>query len=347
MQFKQLLFSSFFLIFFIKTQSQTNKIKDFKEFSIENTSIRAIKAVNDSTLWFAGSNGRYGKIIHNKITLDSIKHGAKNLNFRSIAFNGKHIFILSIENPAILYKIDPFKDPTDSPVIVYQENHQNVFYDAMTFFDEQNGIAMGDPTDGCLSVILTNDGGHTWKKLNCENLPKIVEGEAAFAASNSNIAVSKQKAWMVTGGKKSRVFYSHDLGHHWKVAETPVIQGGKMTGIYTVDFYNKNKGIIMGGNWEEKSNTRATKATTEDGGETWQLIANDQMPAYISCVKYVPGSKGKEIIAVSTEGIYFSENGGMSWRKISSKGYFSIAFVNKHTAWLSGSNKIAKIQFNQ
>ena len=325
-------------------QNKENVSVKLEEFNFKNTSIRAIEIVNDSTVWFAGSNGRFGRIINGKIQLDSISYDDKLLNFRSIAFNGKNIFILSIENPAVLYRIDPFDEEIIKPEVVYQESHPNIFYDSMTFFDSKNGIAMGDPVDKCLSVILTKDGGNTWQKLDCNNLPDMVKDEAAFAASNTNLSIYGKNAWMVTGGKKARVFYTNNYGEKWKVAETPITKGGKMTGIYSVDFYDKNYGIIMGGNWEEKSDTQKTKAITTDGGRSWKLIANQQIPGYISCVQYVPYTQGREIIAVSSEGIYFSQNKGNSWKKISDKGFYSIRFIDKETAWLSGNNIIAKMQ---
>ncbi len=336
---------TFFMVIALPAQKKVDfKIK-FKEFEIKNTSIRAIQVINDSTVWFAGSKGKYGRIIKDNVQLDSINFKGKLLNFRSIAFNGKNIFILSIENPAVLFKIDPYKTDLGKPEIVYQEDHPDVFYDSMTFLDEENGIAIGDPTANCFSVILTSDGGNTWSKISCDNIPGSITGEAAFAASNSNIATYGNNVWMVSGGKKARVFYSKNKGKTWKVVETPIIQGGKMTGIYTVDFYDKNNGIIMGGNWEEKSNTNQTKAITSDSGKTWQLVADQQIPGYISSVQYIPKTKGKEVIAVSTEGIYYSADKGNSWEKINSRGFYSIRFINKKSAWLTNNNKLVKINF--
>lgn len=342
MLFRIFYLTCFLLFLFLKTQAQSISIS-FKNFEIKNTSIRAIQVINDSIVCFTGSKGKYGSIINNKISIDSINFESKKLNFRSIAFNGKDLFILSIEDPAVLFKINPYGDKLEKPQIVYRENNTKVFYDAMTFYDSKNGVAMGDPTDSCLSVILTKDGGNTWQKIPCDKLPKIFDGEAAFAASNTNIATIDKKAWLVTGGKKARVFISNNLGEEWMVVDTPIVQGDKMTGIFTVDFYDKNNGIIMGGNWEEKSNGKATKAITKNGGKTWHLIADGTLPGYISSVQYVPKTKGKKIIAVSTEGIYYSKNKGKDWDKISDKSYYAIRFINKNEAWLSGNNIISKI----
>ena len=71
---------------------------------------------------------------------------------------------------------------------------------------------MGDPTEDCLSIILTKDGGSTWNKIPCDKLPKIYEGEAAFAASNTNIKVLEKTADV---GKQIS-FQTTDLGKTWE-----------------------------------------------------------------------------------------------------------------------------------
>ena len=62
---------------------------------------------------------------------------------------------------------------------------------------------MGDPTADCISIIITRDGGQTWNKIPCSQLPKSKEGEAAFAASNTILPSIKitlglrQEEWLV------------------------------------------------------------------------------------------------------------------------------------------------------
>ncbi len=323
--------------------SQQKQI-NFKDFPIPGTSIRAIETTNKGVLWFAGSHGKFGRIFKETIQIDSIKKlNNKYLHFRSIAYNKDHIFILSIESPAILFQIDRINDCFKSK-IVYQENHPKVFYDSMTFLDDRYGIAAGDPTENCLSVILTENGGNSWHKLSCKNLPEISIGEACFAASNTNIDTYKKHIWIVTGGKMARVFHSSNRGKTWKVYNTPIIQGGQMTGIYSVNFYDARNGIIMGGDWNHKKSFNATKAITHDGGKTWKLTSNNQLPGYISCVQYFPGSD-KKILATSTEGIYLSKDNGNSWKRISERGFYTLRFENDHTVWLAGNNLISKLTF--
>lgn len=314
-----------------------------KKFKIDSTSIRAIEIVNDSSIVYAGSKGDLG------ILTSSGKFiGTKNIvtdtiipHFRALSYTKDAVFALNIGNPALLYKYQ-----NTNIEIVYKEENKKVFYDALKFFDELNGIAMGDPTDTCLSILITRDGGNTWGKIKCENLPLIEEGEAAFAASNTNIAIVGKNAWIVTGGKKARVFHTSDMGLTWNVYNTPIVQGENTTGIYSVDFYNEKQGIICGGNYLDKFGNTANKAITKDGGKTWQVVSENLPPKYVSCVQYVPGTAGKEVFAVSTNGIFYSKNYGKLWEKVSDEGFYSIRIYDKNTAWLSGNNVVAKMVIN-
>lgn len=339
---KKLLFFSYLLSVSLTAQ-QEGSISFLSKYKLPGVSIRAIEVTDANTLWFAGSKGRYGRIINEKLEIDSISHQGKFPQFRSIAYNGEFVFLLSIENPALLYKIDP-KKPLGHYDLVYTASDPKIFFDSLAFFDKENGIAMGDPTADCLSVIKTIDAGKTWTKISCKELPKVIDGEAAFAASNSNIAMYKNNVWMVTGGAKARVFKSKDYGETWDVTETPIVQGGKMTGIFTVDFYDDKNGIIMGGDWEDKKNGKASKAISNDGGLTWNLAAPNGLPGYISCVQYFPGETAQKILAVSTEGIYYSKDAGISWQQLEEKGFYSLRFMDNQTAWLSTFEEIAKIK---
>ena len=336
---------SVLIIFILNSSIAQNKdeVTFLAKFKLNNTSVRAIEVINENTLWFAGSGGKYGRIINEELEIDSISHEGKFPQFRSIGYNGTYLFLLSIENPALIYKIDP-SAPLGQYELVYQESHEKVFYDSLTFFDKDKGIAMGDPTDDCLSILLTNDGGNNWTKIPCDRLPQIVEGEAAFAASNTNIATFNNNAWIVTGGSKARVYKTNNFGENWNVVETPIIQGGKMTGIFSTDFYDNNTGIIMGGDWENKKNGKSSKAVTENGGESWTTVADGELPGYISCVQFIPNGKGKRIMAVSTEGMYLSNDMAKTWMKIEEKGYYSLRFINEETAWLSTHEEIVKIK---
>lgn len=316
---------------------------DIQEFKVPKTSIRAIKSVDENKVFFAGSHGKVGFKTSNGVSLDTLNMIFKDSitpHFRSLAFNGDAYFVLSIENPALLYKISDGKS-----TLAYQEHHEKVFYDAMKFFEDNiHGIAVGDPTENCASVLLTADAGKTWTKLSCENLPEFEDGEAFFAASNTNIKTLGSTVWIASGGKKARVLKSDDYGTTWQIYNTPIIQGNGAQGIYSIDFADKNNGIIFGGDYSKPNENKANKAITKDGGKTWTLISDNKNPNYKSCVQYVPKTEGKEIFAVGKTGISFSNDSGKTWNEVSKEGYFAIDFVDKYTAWLSGYEKIGLLK---
>jgi hypothetical protein len=342
-------FFAFFLVLISVVTCDQNS-KKFTSVSIEDEftdslSIRAIAPLDDQRVWFAANNGRVGLIDDKTPKLASIKYEEHLLNFRAIASIPGAVFVLSISDPGVLYKIGFNGDEATNIEEVYLERGEKVFYDSMAFWNEKEGIAIGDPTGECLSVIITRDGGNHWEKLSCDLLPETVEGEAAFAASNSNIAIYGDHVWVATGGKKARVFKSSDKGLSWEVHDTPIIQGKSMTGIYSIDFYDEKTGIVFGGNWDDKSFNEGNKAITKDGGKSWKLVSNGEGPGYRSSVRYVPNSNGRSIVAVGSEGISFSYDAGKTWNELSNKGFYAIEFVNDTVAFASGLNRISKLIF--
>ena len=286
-----------------------------------------------------------GLIDGNIPKLATIKYEDSLLHFRALAITNENVFVLSIANPAVLYKIGFNGNEATNIEEVYVEKGEKVFYDSLAFWNDKEGIAMGDPTQDCLSILITRDGGNSWNKVDCSLLPKTEEGEAGFAASNTNIAIFEDHVWIASGGKRARIFHSADKGKTWKVYNTPILQGKAMTGIYSIRFYNDKIGVIFGGDWESKSFNEGNKAITKDGGKTWKLIANGQGPGYRSSVAFVPNSNGNGIVAVGSPGISYSKDAGDSWKELSKEGLYAIEFVNDSVAFGSGQNRIVKLTF--
>ena len=342
----------FLFIFFLLVSCINETTKDFKSVTInkvfvDSLSIRAIAPVDENSVWFAANLGMVGLIDGDTPKLATIKYQDSLLQFRSIAKTKDAVFVLSIANPGVLYRIGVSGKEASNIEEVYVEEGENVFYDSISFFNDTEGIAMGDPTDNCLSIIITTDAGNSWKKIPCEILPKVEKGEVAFAASNSNISIYKDHVWIASGGKRARVFHSSDKGKTWEVFNTPILQGKAMTGIYSIDFFDEKIGIVFGGDWEHKDFNEGNKAITHDGGKTWNLLSNGKGPGYRSSVKFVPGSKGKGIVAVGSPGISYSNNQGKNWIELSTDGFYAIEFVNDSVAFASGQNKISKLVFKE
>lgn len=338
-----LLILTVIFIFSCQTKYTPRNIEkiNIEEFKIDSINSRAIYAISADKMYYAGANGDLGFTNNGGVSWNTkyIRHQDSIVpNFRSIASNGTDIFVLSISNPALLYKISK-----DSTTLVYTESHEKVFYDAMQFFDAKNGIAIGDQTTDCISIITTSDGGNSWQKIRCTNLPEPNAEEGAFAASNTNIKIIEDTVWITAIGITSRIFKSEDKGKTWHAYNTPIIQDEASTGIYSIDFADKNNGIAIGGDYSKPLENKQNKAITTDGGKTWSLVANGKNPNYKSCIQYVPNTNGKEVFTVGKTGVSFSNNGGNTWKEVSTESYYAIQFVDKNTAWLSGKGKIGKL----
>lgn len=331
------------------TQNEVSKETCFTQVDIQNIlidsiSIRAIE-LKENYLFYAGNHGKFG-YLNLKNPQDKIQHqvlhDAVYPEFRSVASTSESDFILSVANPALLYKVNR----SGVVSLQYQEIDSAVFYDSMTFWNAEEGIAMGDPTDDCLSIIITRDGGKTWKKIACDNLPKAAEGEAAFAASDTNIEVVGNKTWLISGGTKSRVYYSPDKGKTWSIQEIPLVEGKATTGGYSIDFYNGKIGVIIGGDYTQMQKNERNKAITFNGGKTWELMAKGENPGYKSSIQFVPNSGGKEIVAVGPTGISYSCDTGKTWRELSKEGFYTLLFLNDSVAYAAGKHRISRLVFN-
>ena len=311
-------------------------------FANDSLSFRAIDIL-DGSLAFAGNKSVFGTVSldTDKVRVNFQKYNGQELAFRSIGHTATDFFMLSVGNPALLYKTGD----SGQMELVYKEEGEGVFYDSLQFWNDQEGIAIGDSVNGCLSIIITRDGGKSWQKIACENLPKGKIGEGAFAASNTNIAVFGNMAWIATTA--GRVYKTIDKGQNWEVTQTPVLNKKDTEGIYSIAFLNDKEGVVIGGDYQKPEGNTANKAITKDGGKTWQLVADGSLPNYKSCVQYVPDTDGKQIVSLGFNGIVFSNNGGDSWQKISDESFYTIRFLNDSIAYAAGKGRIAKLHFKR
>lgn len=325
--------------------SEVEKSHGYRSVQIEtlyqdSLSIRAI-AILGNSLAFSADQGIFGSIdlTSHKVRTNIQKHDSLIPDFRAVAFTSNDFFMLSAANPALLYKTGD----TGRMELVYKEAGEGVFYNSLMFWNDKEGIAMGDSIDGCLSILISRDGGHHWEKIPCSKLPEAKKGEGAFAASNTNIATRAGLIWI--GTTAGRVYYSENGGRSWEVFQTPIVHQGSTQGIYSIDFYNQKTGVVFGGDYRDPEKNVANKAITEDGGKSWKLVASGKDPGYKSCVQFIPNSGGNDLVAVGFTGVYYSADRGISWKEVADFSFYTLRFQNDSVAYAAGNRGIAKLTF--
>lgn len=307
-----------------------------------NISIRAIQ-IWQNKVCYVGTDSKFGYIhLKEPKIRKQMKLSEEKLQFRTLAHSGELFYTINVESPAHFYKITKSTFLADK---IYVDTIKTAFYDAFMFDKNGRGLAISDPK---------KDGKPHFRIISSKNykkeegiLPKYKEGEAHFAASNSNIAMKGDQVWIATGGTVSRIFnFNWHKPYFWNVYETPFVSGSSSTGIYSIDFYDENFGIAVGGDYTKQSENINNIATTNDGGKTWKIQASGKNGGYKTCVKIRPKSKGKDIIAVGDQNIEFSNDFGKTWTKISDeKNLYVCEWIDENTLVFAGKNRILKAQF--
>jgi photosystem II stability/assembly factor-like uncharacterized protein len=289
-----------------------------------NENLRGVSALANNIAWASGTHGTYLRTADGGSSWQVAQvAGAESLDFRDVeAFSADLAYLLSA-GPADQSRIYKTADGGKSWTLQFTNKDPKGFFDCMAFWDRDRGIAVGDPVvdnSGKLKfeLIATDDGGKNWKPIPSDTMPPAVEGEGAFAASGSCIAVQgTSNAWFATGGKVARVFHSADAGKTCTVAETPIVHGVDSAGIFSIAFRDAIHGVIAGGDYKHpEQDGSANLAFTEDGGLTWKLSPLSPQ-SYFSAVAFVQlgaGSPGALMVGTN-RAAYAEEMAKTSWKK--------------------------------
>jgi photosystem II stability/assembly factor-like uncharacterized protein len=300
--------------------------------------LRGLSVVSASVVWASGQRGTVVRTEDGGAhwTRDTIP-GAGALDLRAIAATSlTTAHAISIGDSSRVYRTT---DGGRTWSLRWSATRKGTFLDAIRFWDARHGIAMSDPIDGKLLVIVTNDGGESWREVPADALPSALQGEGGFAASGTCLAVyGERHVWIATGGAASaRVYHSPDRGATWTVHDTPLLAGAPPAGAFSVAFRDARHGVIAGGDYEKPDLRGRNLATTSDGGVTWTLTDSATSPAgYRSAVAIVPGTRANTLVAVGLTGTDVSVDDGATWQRADTTAYNSVAFASVSAGWAVG-----------
>lgn len=186
------------------------------------------------------------------------------------------------------------------------------FINFIHFYDNNNGILLGDPLGTKWGVATTTDGGTTWNKLN--SLPDALTAEDGLVGSGQ---FSGDNIWF--GTTMGRVFFSTDRGANWSVST--VILGKPITDMTFSDI--ENGIVIFSDNIQATANRYL--ASTSDKALNWKVNPNINFTTMKLFPVYsfsAPDSYNKYIL-FSNGNVNSSEDNGNTWKPVLSKQYES------------------------
>ena len=333
------------LLFFSCEQAQEDISLSIEIIPLEtgtNASLRGLSVVSENIAWASGSEGTFLRTIDGESWHADTVPGAGTYQFRDIeAFSENEAILMTAGFPAKFYKTS---NGGESWTETYSNETEGIFFDAMGFWDQMNGIAFSDAIDGHLVIITTKDGGASWQEIDYEHLPASpAEGEGGFAASGTCLTTfGDSLVWIGLGSPDSRVFRSDDRGKTWDVVVTDMKQESSSAGIFSLAFQSESFGIAVGGDYEKPQDPTKNMAITTDGGATWKLKNTQRPSGYRSAIYNLPES---EIwVASGRGGMYYSLDNGQTWQLLDTAGFYTTQFASQNIGYATGSEgRISKI----
>jgi len=210
--------------------------------------------------------------------------------------------------------------------------HSASFFNIVHFFNESDGIILGDP-DSEFEIHTTSDGGQSWTRVAGANIPNPLTGEYGIVGLYDAVV---DTIWFTTN--RGRVFKSMDKGQTW--TKKTIVSTTTDTNLDVAFSDDALHGLMS--YFDSDTKTYSAYNTT-DGGETWNLLENIQGNFYTGDISAVPGVTNK-FYSVGTDattpalGISYSDDGGNTWNDIAEyykrNQYTSIAMASENKGFI-------------
>ena len=199
---------------------------------------------------------------------------------------------------------------------IARNQRKDGFWDTLIVPDDHVAYVIGDPLDGEFDIEMLPPGlskGSIHRLSGC----KALQGEGAFAASNSSaLATSRRDGAILiaTGGASgARVLFWHGGAGTCKTVSVQLGLASESAGIFSLGASDADHLIAVGGDYKRPEAPNRTAAWSSDGGQHW--IASSKPPhGYRSAVAW--SATLRVWMAVGTNGSDVSRDDGKTWQKL-------------------------------
>ena len=296
------------------------------EDSHTTASLRGIHNVGGGVAWASGTNGTVlrtedGGYLWQTCT---IPPGAEKLDFRGIQAFDENTAIVMSSGKGDLSRLYKTTDGCQTWKLLFTNPDKEGFWDAVKFLSNDAGYIVGDPVNGSIVLLRTEDAGGTWKRIAEKNL-QVQQGEALFAASNSVLAVyGYYNLLLATGGTKPEIIQlsTNDPGDpKYAIKETryPLsFPSGQSAGAFSLAF--AGSAVVVGGDYQSEDPKRSASAVFRFWEPKARFAQSTTPPhGYRSSVAYDPTQK--LWITVGPNGTDISTDDGKNWTPLTPSGY--------------------------
>lgn len=301
-------------------------------------------AVRAEVIWACGSNGTWLRSAdRGKTWTHGVVDGAETMDFRGIRPLDDNTAVMISIGPAEKGQARIYRT-TDAGAHwteVFHGTKAGMFFDAIQFWDKQHGIVVSDPVEGKFAILLTDDGGRSWREAPREHMPDALPKEGVFAASNSGLAVSgNSAAWFGTGGAgKARVFRTNDRGKTWTVVDTPIAADTASAGIFSLYMEDGRFAVAVGGDYRKATESAHNIAVTTDGGRSWTEPPRGTN-LFLSGLGGVQEGDDLVIVAVGTGGWAKSGDQQKLWKYGGDQGFNAVTCDVHDVCWAAGAHGV-------
>ncbi|MFY1045445.1 T9SS type A sorting domain-containing protein [Chryseobacterium sp. GP-SGM7] len=334
---KNVLFSVFALAINVSAYSQLSWSSQNSAFTAVSTGINPLAVVDNNTVWALGYDGSasganfqtFSKTTNAGTTWTSGSINVGNANYLIsdlTAVSGTTAWVTATPtaggNGGGVWKTTNSGTTwTKQTTASFSSNAS--FANTVHFWDENNGVAMGDPTGTLFEIYTTTNGGTTWTKLTSASVAPATSGEYGYVHLKE---VAGDNVWF--GTSTGRIFKSANKGVTWTVVSTPLSDFGGLAESGKIAIKDANTAWIL--------SDLGTVYSTTNGGTSWSTISTITQSSDIT---FVPGTTSTLIAVGNGTGSSISTNGGTSWTTIeSSNSIVSVAALNASTIFGGGFN---------
>jgi len=321
------------------TQAQFWEEKD-SDFPTESTGISRFDIVDENIAWGIGYNGinpdnniqQFSKTIDAGLTwtAGTISVGNVGLGIGDIAAIDDQIAYIAVyprnaNQQGGIWKTED-GGSTWNKITSTAYTSASSFINIVHFYNNNDGVAMGDPINNEWEIYTTSDAGATFNRIAAANIPSPQNGETGYLAQK---ATAGNSIWFTTN--KGRVFHSTNLGFNWNVYQSPVSDFGGETVSADISFSDANKGILQ--------TQSGVLYSTLNAGQTWsQITLNGSGNPYGDNIAYIPNSSN--IVSVGSNpdfaGSSYSVDDGVTWTNIDTKQHVDVSFFDSVTGYSGG-----------